>query len=100
MRDVGRLGVLRELCGTKEPPRVELHLLGNRVVDVLGPKREEMVGHPAEHHERSRADELDVDLPLVHVRDVASRGSPVFLLGDDAAASGDERATRERVRSE
>jgi hypothetical protein len=87
VRRVGSVLVLGQLGSAEEAVGVEGDLLGDRGVHVLGPKLQlELREHLAEHQERARPDDLDVDVALVHVSDVACRSSAVLLLGESRHA--------------
>ena len=85
---VRSVAVLGQLSSAEEAVRVELAPAGRsrrsraRSTDSIW----YVDMHLAEHHERARADDLDVDVTLVHVGDVTGCSGAVLLFGEPASA--------------
>ncbi len=73
---VRRVAVLRQRRRAEEAVGVQPALLGDGVVDELRPGGDQVRLHPAHLQERPRADDLDVDVAIVHEIGVAlARGA-------------------------
>ena len=75
--DVGRVrrfAELRQLRGADEPLREVLDLRVDAVVDEPRPVGRQMLLHEAHDAERTRSNDLDVDIASVHIVDVPLRG--------------------------
>ena len=82
-----RLRHLRQHCRSEEPARAVYHLLLDCVVRQLAPPGQQVARHPTHHRERTRPDDLDIDVAFVHVRHVILVGCRERFVAEPAAGA-------------
>ena len=93
MLGVRGIAELRQLRGAGEAIGEVLALLMDAVVDEARPGRDEVLLHEAHDTERSRPDDLGVDVALVHVVHVAL-GSLLEVFGREPRLRAGRRGAR------